>query len=155
MNVTFDPTTRQVLCLFLNPISTNISRECKAILTYGPNCDQEIGVYSNSSTSVSVTTPQLDFTDEVFEYCLFVTAVDDTITVTVERILLNIGMLCKESHNSIAISIILCRSECASPGVIDCGIGGYHHSSAIDNSDYCDHLDMYACTSSSQKHCIP
>ena len=83
VNITFDSTTKRVMCLFLNEISNSI-KYCNATVRYGEECDQQVGMYSNTSNSNSVLTPQIEFINDVSKYCLFAIAVSDNITIAVE-----------------------------------------------------------------------
>ena len=87
----FDTETRRVLCSFLNETLINISRQCIATISYGANCDLGVTVYQNTSNSVSVLTPPIEFMDEVSEYCLCVKAISNTVSLSVEGALVDIG----------------------------------------------------------------
>ena len=83
----FDTETRRVLCSFLNETLTNISRQCIATISFGANCDLGVRVYPNTSNSVSVLTPSIEFMDGESEYCLRVEAIGDTVSLSVEGVL--------------------------------------------------------------------
>lgn len=89
VNVTFDPNTRHFICLFLNQMTIAGTKRCNATVKYGTNCDQEIGMYSSSSTNNSVNTPQIQFINGVSKYCISVIANSDmnNLTVAVEGML--------------------------------------------------------------------
>ena len=65
------------------------TKHCNATVKYGTNCDQEIGMYSSSSTNNSVNTPQIQFINGVSKYCISVIANSDmnNLTVAVEGML--------------------------------------------------------------------
>lgn len=89
--MTFDPTTRSVLCSFLNESLIDQGKKCIANITYGINCNQPLGVFSGVGAGNSVITPSVEFIDTVSEYCLLVSAISGNVTVMVEGTLIDIG----------------------------------------------------------------
>ena len=83
VNVNFDPAIRSIKCTFLNQPQDGV-KHCNASITYGDNCDQQLGVYSSIGTGDSVTTPMLELIDSINEYCFSVTASSGVRTVVVE-----------------------------------------------------------------------
>lgn len=90
VEVAFDSSTQSINCLFLTD-SPN-EKYCTVNVTYGSKCDQPVGVYPGKGTSNSVDTPQIPLNDDASEYCLFVNATDNNMTVIVEE-RLNIGIM--------------------------------------------------------------
>jgi hypothetical protein len=99
VEVGFNSITKTITCFFPNQSMLGDSKQCIANVTYGPNCDQHLGVYRAEGEGSSVTTRTIDFKDEVSSYCFVVTASSSTATVTVEGNLdlvnLNIRMFFK------------------------------------------------------------
>ena len=90
-SITFDPATMSVLCLFSSGTPIKSIKHCNVTVAYGANCDQQIRVYSNSSINNLVLTPQIEFVNDIHEYCLFVNASSNNTTITVEGMLVDIG----------------------------------------------------------------
>ena len=85
VDVTFIATSRRIHCQFLDlQFSADSVKQCTASVTYGSNCDQYLGTYSNMSNGKFVPTPPLDFIDSVSEYCISVTATSDNGTFILE-----------------------------------------------------------------------
>lgn len=92
----FNPTRRNFECSFLNQPQER-EKECNASITYGNNCEQELGVFAGMGIGDSVATTELSLdnimTADVSEYCFSVTATSGMNTVVVEGMLdiINLG----------------------------------------------------------------
>lgn len=93
VDVRFDAAMRSFSCDFLNQSILMGRKVCIANITYGENCDQHLGIYSDTSIGSSVTTPTIEFISGESFYCISVSASNSNRTVIVEGNLdlLNIG----------------------------------------------------------------
>lgn len=66
----------------MNLLSDDL-KHCTANITYGTNCDQQLGSYSNTSTGDYVTTPSLELMSDITEYCYLVVASSGNTTAAV------------------------------------------------------------------------
>lgn len=82
--VTFIGSSKRVHCQFLRSLPRDSVKQCTANVSYGSNCDQFLGMYTNMSNSNFVITPPLELIDSVLEYCLSVAAIHNNDTVIVE-----------------------------------------------------------------------
>ena len=82
VEVNFEPTTKHLYCTFPNEPLDSV-KQCNANITYGANCDQQLGVYSTMDTGVSVAITSVVLVD-INEYCVSVTASSSNKTVIVE-----------------------------------------------------------------------
>ena len=83
VDVNFNSEMKTIICTFLNQ-PKDTTKECSLNIIYGPNCDQQLGLYTNEGTGDSVSTPELPLIEGVTEYCFTVTARSNNITVNVE-----------------------------------------------------------------------
>ena len=83
VDVNFNSEMKTIICAFLNQ-PMNITKECFVNITYGPNCGQILGSYTNEGTEDSVSTHELPLIEGVSEYCFTVTARSNNVTVSVE-----------------------------------------------------------------------
>ena len=60
------------------------TKECSINITYGPNCGQQLGLYTSEGTGDSISSPELPLIEGVSEYCFTVTARSNNVTVSVE-----------------------------------------------------------------------
>lgn len=102
VTVTFDPITKRVQCLFHN--GNRLSKLCTVNVSYGVDCDQELGTYPNSSFNNFVVTPQIEFVNGIFEYCLLVTAISGNTTVKVEGRVIDIDT--RQNNAALITSLI-------------------------------------------------
>ena len=83
VDINFNSETTTIICTFLNqPVDT--TKQCSFNITYGPNCDQQLGSYTSEGTGDSVSSPELPLLEDVSEYCFTVTARSNNVTVSVE-----------------------------------------------------------------------
>lgn len=87
VNVTFIASTKRFHCQFLRSSPVNSVQQCTVNVTYGSNCDKNLGTYRNTNNSNFVLTPPLDFIDSVSEYCFSVAATSNNEIVILEGIL--------------------------------------------------------------------
>lgn len=59
-------------------------KQCTANITYGADCDQNIGIFRGMGTGDSVVTTSLVLIDGVTEYCYVVNTSSGTVTVFIE-----------------------------------------------------------------------
>jgi hypothetical protein len=79
----FNSEMTTIIYTFLNqPMDT--TKECSLNITYGPSCDQLLGLYTNVGTGESISSPALPLIEEVSVYCFTVTARSNDVTVSVE-----------------------------------------------------------------------
>ena len=79
----FEPAMSTIHCTFLNQPFNSV-KLCNASITYGANCDQQLGIYSSEGTGNFVTTPTLVLEEGVNQLCFSVTAKSGNKTVIVE-----------------------------------------------------------------------
>ena len=60
------------------------TKECSLNITYGPECGQLLGLYTNVGTGDSVSSPELPLLEDISEYCFTITARSNNVTVSVE-----------------------------------------------------------------------
>jgi hypothetical protein len=83
VDINFNSEMTTIICTFLNQPMDTI-KECSINITYGPNCGQLLGLYTNVGTGDSVSSPELPLIEDVSEYCFTVTARNNNETVSVE-----------------------------------------------------------------------
>ena len=83
VDINFDSETTTIICTFLNQ-SEDTTKECFINITYGPNCGQLLGFYTNEGTGDSVSSPELPLIEGVSEYCFTATARSNNVSVSVE-----------------------------------------------------------------------
>ena len=87
VRVTFNASTRTVLCNFSKTSPSDSHKQCIVNVTYGAECDQPIGTYPGTGTGSSnlITSPPFELVSGVSEYCISVNAASDKETVIVEE----------------------------------------------------------------------
>ena len=80
----FDPTIRAIACSFLNLSTSAESKSCIINITYGSDCDQYLGVYDAVGEESSLSTPAIEFINDVSSYCVSISASYGAKTVIVE-----------------------------------------------------------------------
>ena len=83
VDVNFNSEVKSIICVFLNQPRGTI-KECSANISYGTNCGQWLGLYTNEDTGDSVSIPELPLIEGVSKYCFTVTARSGNVTVNVE-----------------------------------------------------------------------
>ena len=85
VSVTFNASTRTILCNFSKTSPSDSHKQCIVNVTYGAECDQLLGFYIASESRNLIASPPLEFTSDVSEYCISVSATSDNETVIVEE----------------------------------------------------------------------
>ena len=83
VDVDFNSDMKAIICTFLNQ-PEDTTKECSINITYGPNCGQLLGFYTNEDTGDSVSSPELPLIEGVSEYCFTAIARSNNVTVSVE-----------------------------------------------------------------------
>ena len=85
VSVTFNASTRTVVCNFSKTLASDSHKQCIVNLTYGAECDQLLGTYTGIGSNNLITSSPLGFMSDVSEYCISVNATRDNETVIVEE----------------------------------------------------------------------
>ena len=93
VNVNFISNARSIECTFLNKPQDSV-KMCSANLTYGASCDISLGNYSSTGPTNRLSTPTINFLNEISDYCFTITASSGSETVIIEgtlNVIINLG----------------------------------------------------------------
>lgn len=90
VTVEFSSIDRSITCAFINQESDTV-KWCNANVTYGSNCDQQLGMYFGMGRGDRVRTSPLTTVPGVAEYCFLINATSRNITVLVQGNLQTLG----------------------------------------------------------------
>ena len=73
-DVNFDQHTRTFTCIILQHRYLSIENECSINISYGANCDHNLGAYRGNSTEDLIVISPIDFIEDIDVYCYTATA---------------------------------------------------------------------------------